>query len=41
MDAIYKTMPDRGIGKKIESFHNDLKRICGQTLAMKPGKIEE
>ena len=29
MDSNYETMPDRGILKKIKSFHNDLKRICG------------
>ena len=29
MDSSYETMQDIGIGKKIKSFQNDLKRICG------------
>ena len=29
MDSSYEMMQDRGMGNKLKSFYNDLKRICG------------
>ena len=29
MDSSYEMIQDRGMGKKLKSFYNDLKRICG------------